>query len=134
MWWIYRGKRKDNGEWVYGDLLHGKGKQKGRLFIWYETDKFPFVNEAEVIPESVERCTCLPDKNGTRIFEGDIVKTKYGRVCKVVWFSSSGHQCWNLIPLEDVHQFADMFDLWSSNNIEVIGNIHDNPELLEAVK
>lgn len=71
---LYRGKRKDNGEWVYGDLIHGKGEQKGHLFIWYETDTFPFVEEAEVIPETVGQSTEMYDEDGNPIFEGDIVR------------------------------------------------------------
>lgn len=82
---------------------------------------------------SVERTryTGLTDKNGIKIFEHDIVKTKYGRLCKVVWFSSPCSQCWDLIPLEDKHKCPDDYDLWIPKNLEVVGNVHDSPKLLE---
>lgn len=133
---IFRAKRKDNGEWVYGNLITDgedvyvlpkedllKGLDIGG---WIDG-----VQTYEVVPKTVGQYTGLCDKNGlTKIFEGDIVKTKYGRWGQVIWFSSPRGQRWNLIPLEDKHKCPDDYDLWAPKNLEVIGNIHDNPELL----
>lgn len=139
---LYRGKRKDTGEWVYGDLIHDKGEQKEHLFIWYETDTFPFVNEAEVDPETVGQYTGLTDKNGTRIFEGDILSVhfddlfpkkesrylfpKEGSRYEAVWYDYGGH-------IKSGSGFFDTMEQnWINMFLEVIGNIHDNPELLEG--
>ena len=119
---LFRGKTVCDGDWVYGGITWNPSKKK--VFIHTEWD------EGEVIPETIGKYTGLCDKNGTKIFEGDIVETKYGRWGQVIWFSSPRGQRWNLIPLEDKHKCPDDYDLWTPKNLEVIGNIHDNPELL----
>ena len=119
---IFRGKTVCDGDWIYGGITWNPSKKK--VFIHTEWD------EGEVIPETVGQYTGLTDKNSTKIFEGDIVETKYGRWCQVIWFSSPRGQRWNLIPLEDKHKCPDDYDLWTPKNLEVIGNIHDNSELL----
>lgn len=79
----------------------------------------------EVIPETIGQFTGLRDKNDKDIYEGDIVRNKYGDTGKVVWFFDCS------IRIDwgggDIH-FIDL-DL----ELEVIGNIHDNPELLSSL-
>ena len=119
---IFRAKTVCDGDWVYGGITWNPSKKE--VFIHTEWD------EGKVIPETVGQYTGLCDKNGTKIFAGDIVKTKYGRLCEVRWFSSPCSQCWDLIPIEATQKAPDSYDVWASKNLEVIGNIHDNPELL----
>ena len=111
----FRGKRKDNGEWVYGDLYHDWSRlyTKPDIKIANNMGKFP------VIPETVGQYIGLKDKNGRRIFEGDILSLQTRRPY-VVRFEDGTFSLENTaIPV----RFANKFD--------VIGNIHDNPELLE---
>lgn len=124
---LFRGKRVDNGEWTYGYLF----KCWGRCYLlWGMNGDNPI--EEEVIPETVGEYTGLTDKNGKRICEGDIVssnkrKTWIGR--GKVWFGNGAFWCgereWakllRMVCLED-------------EQAVVIGNIHDNPELLEVEK
>jgi len=119
---LFRGKREDNGEWIEGVAFPGEDwsiticKQNhidGSL-DWYEVD-----------PASVGRYTGLKDLHGTKIFAGDIVKTKYGRLCEVRWISSPCSQCWDLIPIEATQKATDSYDVWASKNLEVVGNVHD---------
>ena len=127
---LFRGKRMDNGKWVEGDLAHCNGirAQNPIVCIW-ETDEDGLYNEAWVDPCTVGQFTGLTDKNGNRIFEGDIVKAM--SVPMLVIFDE-----------ESAHFFAryymdghkDCFEntLYGHDRLTVIGNIHDNPELMEV--
>ena len=141
---LFRGKRKDNGEWVEGipmrtnsteigigkkitfmNVVPWTDKRKGKILAYFDSKNCPAIDD-----NTICQYTGLTDKNGTKIFAGDIVKTKYGRLCEVRWFSSPCSQCWDLIPIENKHKIPDEYDLWIPKNLEVIGNIHDNFELL----
>ena len=117
---LFRGKRQYNGEWIYGDLQHnGKNIPK-----WVEGE--------EIIPETVGQFTGLTDKNGTMIFEGDIVKVKTEYVDETVYLVAYRDCGFKLIyrPSNGVVNLTNN----KSRYIEVIGNIHDNPELMEKTK
>lgn len=124
---LFRGKRKDNGEWVYGNsVLFFKETTKiyGELVQW---------REIEVIPETVGQFTGLTDKNGKKIFEGDIVKGDLGlgygdnekHIAYIEYQEDGMSFCLVEILEEDFGKCAEI-----SDDLEVIGNIYDNPELL----
>jgi hypothetical protein len=79
----------------------------------------------QVDPDTVGQCTGLKDKGGTLIYGGDIVTDSIGRNRSVVWTVSGS---WAMEYCE-AHIITQPFD-WSE--FEIVGNIHDNPELLEA--
>ena len=138
----FRAKRLDNNEWVYGYYLYIKGQDKHYILTGkiktYMVDDYLATSDFEWVEvdfETVGKFTGKKDKNGVEIYEGDILKTKFGRICKVVWFSSDSDNCFDICPINrfyDVNKAPDRYDLWKSDNIDVIGNIHDNPELLGA--
>lgn len=128
---LFRGKQTDNGEWVQG----------------YYTGRTDFIDIHEicttesvgirykVIPETIGQYTGLTDKNDVKIFEGDILKRSWadGDVIKSItyyveyslgcfWCKGCSSCCESMLGY--------FTTLAKGNPIEVIGNIHDNPELL----
>ena len=120
---LFRGKRVDNGTWAYGDLM-------------YCDDEMEIDSESHggnggyIIPETVGQYTGLTDKNGTRVFEGDILSGYLDELFpeeesryEVIWHDYGWHIRSNgLLDTPD--------NDWLKENFEVIGNIHDNPELM----
>ena len=142
---LFRGKRYDNLEWVEGYLLKECNYLtcSWNLGIEYKTDKFgKFAYDvAEIIPYTVGQFTGLTDKNGKKIFDGDIGKYKQtdGAKRNGKLITCIGKVVYN----EKTASFAvdskddagcKYFDYFPIKDFEVIGNIHDNPELLEVEK
>lgn len=136
---LFRGKRVDNGEWVYGYFVKSDGQiNNGKCFILPTVADFSYGDNGnririgcfvEVDSDTVGQYTGLIDKNGTRIFEGDILKQKrYGiseAPFSVDWNAEGAG--WYFI---DADGHTD--ELWQSicNSCTVVGNIHDNPDML----
>lgn len=120
----FRGKQTDNGEWVYGvPTKDGRGEMVMVENI-FECEEYNCrgANCLYVDENTVGRYTGLKDKNGTKIFEGDIVLLKgYDEPYQVVFDES----CF-LVYSDSVRYAMDNF---YDYEIEVIGNIYDNPEL-----
>ena len=122
--YLYRAKRIDNGEWAKGSLF-----AEGEITeIIRGTCNTIGIEGVDVNPETICQCTGLKDKNGNLVWENDVVKTNNGRLCKVFWFSSSLYQGYDLKPIESENPAPTKWDIWY--DIEVIGNIFDNPELI----
>lgn len=135
---LFRGKRTDNGEWIYGDLRQDKDLETAYIGGWdyytadYAIQREPF--EYPVYPETVGQYTGLTDKNGTRIFEGDVMEfTAYGEHYKGVVYIYKGNFGIFCKP-PSAHCEASPFldDAIEKHNAVVIGNVHDNPDLLEV--
>lgn len=159
---LFRGKRLDNGEWVYGDLIKNliyDGREKeiriGDIYFEHNGD---IHGRAvwKVIPETVGQFTGLTDKNGKKIFEGDIIRYcdkdcyYYPEDC-TEFFGKVVQECGSFgvgtqgeLPLELENwcgndNFVSLWEIYWNLNcsddglpmIEVIGNIYDNKELLK---
>ena len=126
---LFRGKRTDNGEWVKGYLYitHTGAHEIGSYDAEINIERFTF----DVIPETVGQYTGLTDKNGKRIFEGDIVHcvSKLDSADMVIIFECGQFR---MILAEKYHEYQTNVGYYDINCFakEVIGNIHDNPELL----
>lgn len=126
---LFRGKRTDNGEWVQGlpaDNINGRISK----IDFY--DGLTDCEIAEVIPETVGQFTGLTDKNGNKIFEGDIVTydKEYGGETRE---KGTVYWCEGAFWVENVQDEEDsgLLGVFVNHQLEIIGNIHDNPELLE---
>ena len=137
--YLFRGKRKDNDEWVEGDLMQWSD---GTVRICVEDGDDAKMTRT-VIPETVGQCTGLKDKNGKLIFEGDVVKSdgyifivKFGKCGGVANNENYGYMGFYFDGFDDITNDALRMglrnDICYFTDIEVIGNIHDNPELLEV--
>ena len=130
----FRGKRLDNGVWIYGDLIH---IDKSDIGIVTDYDHW---SGCRINPDTVGQFTGLTDCNGKEIYEGDIISSPLNNVV-IVKFGYKEHRVRH-------HGVEDSFAAygWIAENIQngitdfldneilqgkVIGNIYDNPELLK---
>ena len=127
---LFHAKRKDNGEWVQGDLIHRQIWASSLCIIRESDDGFDHYEEYEVDSETDSEFTGLHDKNGKRIFEGDIVEyeNEIGLQRDIV--------VWTLDEYNKVAGFGLEYHVFytitkkDQDKFEVIGNKWDNPELL----
>lgn len=156
----FRGKRIDNREWVYGNyhsLVSDSLNINLPTLNGYKKVETPQVNlhwilettnptnlgwsientfkAYEVIYETIGQFTGLTDRNGKEIFEGDVIETPLKNICLVLWgdrthdFKNEYFQCYGWLCQNIKNNYIDFLDDTIIRG-KIIGNIHDNPELL----
>ena len=122
---LFRGKSVNTGEWIIGDYEH---------FYLSDGELVVYISEwgkrnDKVLPNTVGQYTGLTDKNGKKIFEGDIVRLYHSD-----GFEEIGAIGWSNIDVRYKFASSDGFayGIDVTDVFEVIGNIHDNPELLKG--
>lgn len=134
--YLFRGKRVDSGEWVYGYLSKHRNvfnRVYTKITPYDPIEGDAYVEDgAAVDPETVGEWMGLTDKNGTKIFEGDIITANIGE-CENEDEYLSNHKIVVKFDRGTFYPFSALHT-WRGwvNDIEVIGNIYDNPELLEG--
>lgn len=142
---LFKGKREDNGEWVYGYLLEADNciTDKKSTFIIEQNATYygygKFACSFEVKPETVGQFTGLTDRNGNKIFEGDIVKEwashwKTPLKTEVNTYAVVCEQLGSVHLIRKTEWGENSTPLYRRSVVEVIGNIYDNPNLLEVEK
>ena len=130
---LFHGKRADNGEWVEGDVLQTR-YHSGHI-EYQIMPQTPVSSAYPVLSETVGQYTGLTDRNGNKIFEGDICRFKRFNDIHV------GEIVFNVTTASFVMRYQSIVGAYGEkatqkmllsvcDDIEVIGNIHDDPELL----
>lgn len=123
----FRGKRIDNGKWVYGDFRSEENCIAVPCYIRHfgiGYDVYP------VDPDTVGQYTGLKDKNGREIYEGDIISAR-GIILTVKYIGGVFFAC-NVDSNIDKYPLYILCEWENESGCEIIGNIHDNPELLKT--
>lgn len=132
---LFKGKREDNGEWLVSDCIMQFESYFGRegfsVKLWAEKEGWVFV-----IPETVGEYTGLTDKNGSKIFEGDICRFREWANGDMCWIGKVHYEHQQFVISGNKNKecespFTLVMSRFISENIEVIGNSIDNPELLQ---
>ncbi len=142
--YLCKAKRTDNGEWVQGNLVWSNDAEDGYRAIIIPTNNsnmftkggakgdLGFENWYRVNENTICQCTGLKDKNGNMIWENDIVRTIYDgieHIYQVIWDKSE----LDFKATNGKEFYKSNFEyLPCCEEVEVIGNIFDNPELLES--
>lgn len=129
-----RGKRLDNGEWVFGYLA-----RPDRIVV-FEIDEFLNLGtwvEYIVDPETVGQSLAINDKAGSEVFEDDLLSGDNGNIYQVIWLAEHAKFALKVVKSKFVLSMGLTFPIWHYLNNGIfdvikIGNIHDNPELLEV--
>lgn len=132
----FRGRSTKSGNWLFGDLLHNRGK----VYVApVEGFFFDGATEAdfEADPATVGQYTGLKNREGIEIFDGDVlcVNGRYYKLVKYIPVKAAFCMA-NIAELsyDDIDPWTSVYHDWWENTrrtINVIGNIHDNPELLK---
>jgi hypothetical protein len=130
---LFRGKRYGNSGWAFGCYYkqlesYGGACDDSIIITTHEDLSYDqALDYYEVLPETVGQFTGLTDKNGKKIFEGDIIQ--HGkRKGTIFYYGNFGMFMISWIPNGGANIFMNVLH----TEVDVIGNIHDNPELLEV--
>ena len=132
---LFRGKRLHDNKWIYGNFIsdyEGNPHIIEPRFFCEDGHHLQYEDNTDtpvfIIPETVGQYTGLTDKNGVRIFEGDIIQSLESSVTGLVqWFPEhSAFMVW----CKSANEVGFLYEC--ADIIKVIGNIHDNPELLKG--
>lgn len=133
---LFRGKSIYTGKWLYGDLVHAADRQRTAILV----NDAETYDECEVKPDSVGQFTCVYDRRGGRVYEGDIVewlqilpgghgRMRRGRV--EFRIEEGTFVVISNYTTMDGRELVNRL-LNCTNHLTVLGNIYDNPELMKG--
>ena len=132
---LFRGQRVDTKEWVRGDLIQLDSRimiaDKGMAaYDKGNTHEHISIECVEVIPETIGQFTGITDRNGKKIFEGDIIKTDLFGKNHFISFGKSAKwgQCFCVQSNNSIIYLTEIY----AKSSDIIGDLHSNPELLDS--
>lgn len=142
----FRGKSVRSGKWLYGYLAEARGKVLQTRYTekvifenleWFNTDNFGFVlNDYAVDPETIGQYTGLKDCDGKEIYEGDFIQSKKYPESEPLLveynYGGFGYMYFGEFYLFGGNPNFTFKPFNTDDDFEIIGNIHDNPELLKT--
>ncbi len=135
---LFRGKEKNSSKWIYGDLRHISDSHGGYILCIVDNTngRNNDVTGVEVVPKTVVQYTGLTDKSRTKIFEGDIIEGHRSsqwnhELMRCVITYNRDHFEARYYP-RGIHGNYFTYKIMFSKDVVVIGNIYDNPELMEG--
>jgi uncharacterized phage protein (TIGR01671 family) len=131
---VFRGKEKANGKWMYGGVQRCGGDPGEKLFLVPYNFIQP-ITFVEIYPETFGDYIQHKDKNGKRIFEGDIIEDNFGNSGVITY--SEHFLDWRIVFFKGRQDLinkdgARVFEWAYPMSLKVIGNIHDNAKLLSG--
>ena len=105
----YKGLLPDPNQWLM--LRPGSRMRKPKSYRIYN--------------QTLTQCTGRTDKHGRLLFEGDLVRTKYGRICEIIKDTNDTFVGFNLKPVKGVEPLPDKHDMWKEQNLKFVGTIFD---------
>ena len=131
--YLFKAKRVDNGEWVEGYLSYPFCTKKGNeSYYFYAKDSLGFFCRCVVYASTICQCTGLKDKNGNLIWENDIARIIFNgieHIYRVIWDESE----LDFKATNGKEFYKSNFEYLSCcDEVEIVGNVFDNPELLES--
>ena len=131
---LFRGKRVDRDVWDLGYLSWHESNKNPKAHLTIVGNESGRVLYNEIIPETIGQCTEIPDEvqKDKFLYEGDIVK-QIGNddIFVIKWRSDREYTGWNAVPIDEL-DYAGHFPIGYNQDFYAVGNIHDNPELMEV--
>ena len=129
---VWMNGEKVQSNWVYGGVCCGKGVFS-IVYDYMDEEKEKPIEKHVVYTDTIGQYTGLTDKNGKKIFEGDIVSFKRVNALGYTTSRIGDVRYYDKLPIFYIMATTgDAWDWCDCEDIEVIGNIHDNPELLKG--
>lgn len=127
---LYRGKRVDNGEWVYGNFVETETLD-GKSMEYFIIEKQADGSQHKVFPETISEYIGRTGDSGKKIFEGDILDDRDNKPHYVIVFDDGCFKVPSISEYKKEDFYTETADEFFFSQSNVIGNIYDNPELLE---
>lgn len=122
----YRGVSIRRYCYVYGYPYKGLLPDVNQWLMLKPGNRFHKPKSFRIYNQTLTQCTGRTDKHGRLLFEGDLVRTKYGRICEILKDTNDTFVGFNLKPVPGCEPLPDSRDMWKEQNLAFVGTIFDS--------